>query len=204
MAGIVVLHFTRLEAPGMRFVTSLCLALGIFLSTPVNAGIVSFDFDFKDGSGTSIGTGFYTFDDIAPAVKAPFTSLTNFSWGFEILPLGLSLSSVAGDIPSSDFALDVEGILLTGVVGSRTLTFFDDDAVNILHRDVSRAFPSGVNFPDTAPTVAQYYNEGGLILSGSFIARERSASVVPEPASLALFGLGCSGLLLYFGRRKRE
>lgn len=168
-------------------------------SSEARAGLIRFSFDFRDGSGASVGTGFYQFDEILPDTMRTFTSLTNFSWEFDLPSLGLFLSSANGDIPSNDPG-DEEGIVLTGPEGSRTLQFFDTFAVNILHRDVSQPFPTGVNFPEYS-NVAQYHNPG-LVDAGTFIATETQVPPVPEPASILMLSTGLLGLLVHGWRRR--
>ncbi len=185
-----------------RFSSLAALITALTFGNPALAVPITFDFDFFDSSGTLIGDGFYTFDDIAPGTKASFASLTNFSWGFSVPGLGLSLDSSAGDVPSTD-SLTNEGILLTGAVGSRTLSFFDDVAVKILHQDISRAFPIGIEFDDGDPTAVTYVESVSAaniprFSVGTFIAREVAA--VPEPATVTLMGLALAGM----GYRRRK
>ena len=139
-----------------------------------------FLFTFFNEGGSPIGTGFYSFDEISPATSASFSSLTNFIWQMDVPSLGISLSSANGDIPSTDSLVN-EGVVLTGPVGSRTLQFYDNSLVLILHQDASEAFPSGIEFTEFTNSGVTYYENGSTVGTGSFTAVE-----VPEPASLAV------------------
>lgn len=178
--------YTRI---GLMFVLSAGLA------NVSRAELVRFLFDFRAGTTTSIGSGFYQFDEITPSTNASFASLTNFSWAFDVPSLGLSLASVRGDLPSSD-SLVTEGITLSGSPGSRSLRFFDSVLINIFHTDVSEPFPTGINFRD-GQNIAEYFNPT-LVGTGTFSAVEVP---IPEP-SIAVWG-GVAALAYSFKRRKR-
>ncbi|MBV7256541.1 VPLPA-CTERM sorting domain-containing protein [Pacificimonas sp. WHA3] len=175
------------------------VALSLLMAS-ASANAVIFDFEFLDADGVMAGSGYYEFDDIDPSNKASFASLTGFSWEFNIAGFGLFLSSANGDVPSTD-SLVSEGIQLSGAVGSRTLTFFDDGALNILHQDISRSFPTGIQFNDANLSQAEYFDENGLIESGTFTATERGIAV-PAPAG-SLFLLGGIAFLAA-GRRPKS
>ena len=160
------------------------------------AAVVRFEFVFRDSLNSSIGTGFYQFDDISPATSASFSTLTSFSWEFDIPSLSIYLSSANGDTPSTDSLFD-EGISLTGAPGSRDLKFFDDAATYILHEDNSEIFPSGIQFTKYTNELL-YFDNGTSKGSGTFVATQ-----VPEPSPCALAIFGLTGGLLARRRRAR-
>ncbi len=180
---------------------ALSMATGLMMALGANsAAAVTFDFDFRDGSGTQVGTGFYAFDDIAPGTKASFGSLTNFSWQFDLTAYGFSIGSAFGDSPSTDSLVN-EGILLSGAIGSRTLTFFDDIAENIASVSAALPFPTGVQFKNSSPSVAEFYDGNFDFVNGTYTATER-AGVIPLPAGGVLLLTGLVGLGL--ARRGRK
>lgn len=175
------------------------LAIGLLLFGIVGvANAVQFDFTFFDNLGDTVGDGFYIFDDISPGTSASFSSLTNFSWKFDISSYGLLISSANDDIPSSD-SLTQEGIVLSGTIGSRTLSFFDNIATYVLHHDPSATWPTGVEFKDTDSSWARYL-DGVLLGEGTFVATE--SAPIPEPTTMLLFGSGLVGLAGF--RRKKK
>jgi len=175
-----------------KILVSIAIVLLLFGIVGV-ANAVQFDFTFYDNSGDIAGDGFYIFDEIYPNTSESFSSLTNFSWEFDISEYGILISSANGDIPSSD-SLTQEGITLSGTVGSRTLGFFDNGGSYVLHYDPNDTWPTGVEFKDTDSTWVQYM-DGGAVGTGTYTANE-----VPEPATICLLGIGGLGLL----RRKRK
>lgn len=160
------------------------------LSKVANAAIVQFDFEFFDSESNLIGTGFYSFEEIASDTPTSFNSLTSFTWEFVVPSLAIDISSANGDTPSTD-SLTQEGIVLTGAEGSRTLQFFDDSGSFILHRDNSEVPLSGVEFTEFSSTAGYFDNSVNFGL-GSFTAIE----AIPEPSSALLLGLGVGTLSL--------
>lgn len=182
----------------LKPLAALFVVSAFLLSSAPTANAITFDFEFKDATGGVVGSGFYSFDEVAPDTKRSFASLTSFSWGFEITDFGgISVSSAAGDVPSTDSLVN-EGIILTGAPGSRTLTFFDDVAEFIFHSDVSGPFPTGVEFRDSDPAFARYLQNGN-VGEGTFTAVERA---VPVMAALPLLGTGVAVFGLIGWRRR--
>ncbi|MEO0508954.1 MAG: PEP-CTERM sorting domain-containing protein [Verrucomicrobiota bacterium] len=160
------------------------------LSKIANATIVNIDFEFFDSESNLIGTGFYSFEEIAPNTPTSFNSLASFTWEFLIPSLAIDISSANSDTPSTD-SLSQEGVVLTGTEGSRTLQFFDNSGTFILHRDNSETLLSAIQFTEFSSST-DYFDNGVNFGSGSFTAIE----AIPEPSSALLIGLGVGTISL--------
>jgi hypothetical protein len=190
------------------------LAFGVGFGESAEAQTVIFDFQFFDFSGGEIGTGFFEFDDITPDTQVAYDGLTNYSWEFDISTpaFDTTLSSSAGNIPfADDFQNNaIEGIQLSGAVGSRTLSFIDFDGQLLAFvENPTRPAGLGIVFSELSSSVQfrNYTDDGSstILGSGNFTATERLVTppteTIPTPALLpGLIGMGAAALR----KRKQE
>ena len=152
------------------------------------SGAVAYNFTFFDGDGGVIGTGDYAFDDIAPETTASFDALTNLSWRFDLPPLGVEISSAAGDSTTRESTTD-EGVVITG--GGANLQFFDDIGLYVSHNDESATLRTSVRFVEFTNEV-EYIVDDVTVDIGTY-----SVVAVAEPSAAMPVAIGAVACLLF-------
>jgi hypothetical protein len=92
---------------------------------------------------------------------------------------------ITGKLSSDD---EVVGVLLNGVAVSPAITTPDGGFGSLFNFSITSGFVSGVNTLEFLTM-----NTHGIV-TGLIVDMTGTASAVPEPASLALMGIGLSGL----------
>ncbi|SIS45655.1 PEP-CTERM sorting domain-containing protein [Neptunomonas antarctica] len=167
----------------------ICL-LVCLLAGPANANLIT-NGDFTSGNtaGWTLTGGDYT-----DASSGYFTAYDNSGWGIISQDIStnaaynydLSFDTYAGQISGNQFAWAVDGVMTTIATTTSWVT--------------NTAMFAGTG---AVTNVAFYYATGGGsgVWNMDNVSVTQGAAAVPEPASLALFGLSLAGLL--WSRRKK-
>lgn len=153
----------------------LSLLMISLISTPTQAD--TFQIDFFDASGASVGTGTYSFDTITPNTNTAFDSLSNLNWNFNLPVYDIAISSAAGDSSSRESTAQ-EGVFTLNLDDALTLRFFDNVGQFVSHNDES-ALPlrTSVRFIEFSNSVA-YIKDDVSLGTGTYVA-----TLIPTPST---------------------
>jgi hypothetical protein len=122
---------------------------------------------------------------ITPKSPEPINGAYNFSTSFDLTGFLPGTASITGKVGADD---ELVGVLLNGVLVSPAITTPDEGYGSTLSFSITSGFKSGLN---TLEFETMNTHEGFV---GLFVDMAGTAAAVPEPASLAMLGIGLSGL----------
>jgi len=112
----------------------------------------------------------------------------NYTTTFSLAGLNPSTASISGMLGADDRVVGVE---LNGVLVSPAITTPDQGYRTLHSFSITSGFVSGVNTLDFLTM-----NTHGVV-TGLIVDMTGTASVVPEPASLSMLGIGLTGLFAF-------
>lgn len=125
---------------------------------------------------------------ITPKMPEPVDGPYNYTTTFSLAGLVASTASITGTLSADD---QVVGIMLNGVLVAPPITTPDEGYGTLHPFSITSGFVSGINTLEFLTS----NNHGNV--TGFFADMTGTAAAVPEPASIALFGIGMTGFLAF-------
>jgi hypothetical protein len=125
---------------------------------------------------------------ITPKLPEPINGAYNYTTTFSLNGFIASTAVITGKLSTDD---ELVGVLLNGVAVSPAITTPDQGYANLVNFSITSGFTSGINTLEFL-TMNTHGSVTGLIVDMT-----GTATAVPEPASLALIGIGLSGLFTF-------
>jgi hypothetical protein len=122
---------------------------------------------------------------ITPKLPEPVNGAYNYTTHFDLTGFIPGSAAITGRLSADD---EVVGVLLNGVAVVPAITTPDGGFASLFNFSITSGFVSGVNTLEFLTM-----NTHGVV-TGLIVDMTGTASAVPEPASLALMGIGLSGL----------
>jgi hypothetical protein len=122
---------------------------------------------------------------ITPKMPEPVNGAYNYTTTFNLTGFDPTTAKITGNLSADD---EVVGVLLNGVPVVPSITTPDGSFTSLHPFSITSGFVSGINKLEFL-TMNTHGHQVGLIVDIT-----GTATVVPEPASLALMGIGLSGL----------
>jgi hypothetical protein len=122
---------------------------------------------------------------ITPKLPEPVNGAYNYTTHFDLTGFIPGSAVITGKLSADD---EVVGVLLNGVAVSPAITTPDGGFGSLYNFTITSGFTSGVNSLEFL--TMNTHN----VVTGLIVDMTGTATAVPEPASLALMGIGLSGL----------
>jgi hypothetical protein len=123
---------------------------------------------------------------ITPKMPEPVNGAYNYTTTFSLTGLIPGTASITGKLSADD---ELTGIVLNGVL--LPITTPDGSFTSFHNFSITSGFVAGVN------TLEFLTMNTHNVVTGLIVDMTGTATAVPEPASLAMLGIGLSGLLAY-------
>ncbi len=183
-----------------------------FSTTQGAAGTAALSFITFPANINSLGVIAASINLVATSTTAAATGLGlvvqgGFSGSYQIVSLA---ASAAGPVGTTLLSATFSGATVSGVAGSTIVTFSDSTSTGG-SVTLSSNFTGTITPPeDFSFTLGSLNTPGGLGITGSAISdfhandvQTQNGTVVPEPSSMAIAGLGALGMIGYGLRRRK-